>query len=90
MGNRLRFTHRYARNVSAVDDGVNQSIMSNANANKAEGLGHSVKGAVKDTVGGITGDRSMQAEGKLERAEGKAQGKLGDAEAHLDSATKPK
>ncbi len=36
------------------------------------------KGAVKDTVGGATGNRQLQAEGKLDKAKGAVRGIVGD------------
>ena len=35
-----------------------------------KGAADKVKGAVKDTVGKVTGDTKMQAEGKLDKAKG--------------------
>ena len=37
-----------------------------------KGAADKVKGAVKDTVGKVTGDTKMQAEGKLDKAKGSA------------------
>lgn len=36
------------------------------------------KGAVKDTVGKVTGDKQMQAEGKFDKAKGEARKAVGD------------
>ena len=36
------------------------------------------KGAVKDAVGGATGNRTMQVEGKLDKAKGAVRGIVGD------------
>jgi uncharacterized protein YjbJ (UPF0337 family) len=41
-------------------------------------------GKVKDAVGGLTGDTSLQAEGKGDQLEGKLQDKLGDVQRGLD------
>lgn len=49
------------------------------NKDQVEGVGKQVKGAVKDAVGGLTGDAEMQVEGKLDKAAGKVQKGLGDA-----------
>ena len=43
------------------------------------GMGKQAKGAVKDAVGGLTGNEKMQAEGKLDKAVGKVQQKVGEA-----------
>jgi uncharacterized protein YjbJ (UPF0337 family) len=37
-----------------------------------------VKGAVKDTVGKVTGDSKMRAEGKVDKAKGSAHNVAGD------------
>ena len=44
-----------------------------------KGAGEKVKGAVKDTVGKVTGDKKMQAEGKMDKAKGAAHSAVGDA-----------
>lgn len=44
-----------------------------------KGVGKRAKGAVKDAVGGLTGNEKMQAEGKLDKAAGKIQQKVGEA-----------
>jgi len=54
-----------------------------ANSDQASGLGKQVKGAVKDAVGGATGNESLQAEGKLDKAEGKVQKGYGDAKSDV-------
>ena len=46
--------------------------------NTVEGTGKDVKGRVKDAVGGLTGDESLQAEGKIDRVKGKVQKKVGE------------
>ncbi|HEX8690926.1 MAG TPA: CsbD family protein [Longimicrobium sp.] len=51
--------------------------------NSLEGQGKDLKGRVKDAVGGLTGDGSLQAEGKMDRLEGKVQDKLGDLQRDL-------
>ncbi len=49
------------------------------NQDQAKGIGKQVKGAVKDAVGGATGDTSTQIEGKIDKATGKVQQGYGDA-----------
>ena len=44
-----------------------------------KGAGDKIKGAVKDAVGGATGDSKLQAEGKLDKAKGAARDVVGDA-----------
>lgn len=53
----------------------------------AEGKARHVKGHIKDAVGGLTGDSSLQAEGKLDQAAGKLQDKLGEAKRKIDRNT---
>jgi uncharacterized protein YjbJ (UPF0337 family) len=44
---------------------------------RAEGIGHQIKGAVKEAIGKVTGDTQTQAEGKAEKAGGKVQNTVG-------------
>jgi len=44
---------------------------------RTEGVGHQVKGALKEAVGKVTGNDRMQAEGTAERAGGKLQEGVG-------------
>jgi uncharacterized protein YjbJ (UPF0337 family) len=46
---------------------------------RIEGAAHQAKGAVKETIGKITGDTKTQAEGKVEKAAGKVQNAVGGA-----------
>ncbi len=47
--------------------------MSIPNNDEAEGKWEQVKGTVKEKVGEATGDRSLEAEGELQNAEGESQ-----------------
>lgn len=58
------------------------------NKDQTDGLGKQIKGAVKDAVGGLTGNEKLQAEGKLDKAEGKAQKKAGDVREDIKDAAK--
>jgi uncharacterized protein YjbJ (UPF0337 family) len=51
------------------------------------GAVNKVKGAVKEAVGKVTGNKKMQAEGKLDRAKGTVQN-AGDAKDRARSATR--
>lgn len=44
-----------------------------------KGAADKAKGAVKDAVGKMAGDKKMQVEGKIDKAEGAAHNALGDA-----------
>jgi uncharacterized protein YjbJ (UPF0337 family) len=48
--------------------------------NNLRGKGNELKGRVKDAVGGLTNDSSLQAEGKLDKVKGKVQDKVGDVQ----------
>lgn len=55
---------------------------------RAEGAGKQVKGSIKDAAGKLTGDKRLQAEGKLEKAEGKVQREVGKAKDNVRDAAK--
>jgi uncharacterized protein YjbJ (UPF0337 family) len=44
---------------------------------RVEGAAHQAKGAVKEGVGKMTGDKKTEAEGKVEKAAGKVQNTAG-------------
>jgi uncharacterized protein YjbJ (UPF0337 family) len=46
---------------------------------RVEGVGHQVKGAVKEGAGKVVGDKETQAEGAAEKAAGKVQNAAGGA-----------
>jgi len=46
---------------------------------RVEGIGHQVKGAIKEGVGKVTGDTRTQAQGAAEKAGGKVQNAVGGA-----------
>jgi uncharacterized protein YjbJ (UPF0337 family) len=45
---------------------------------QVEGAGKQARGAIKDAVGKATGDDKLRADGKLDKAEGKVQSKVGE------------
>ena len=45
--------------------------------NRIEGLAKEAAGSVKEAIGKLTGDASTEAEGKVEKLEGKAQAAVG-------------
>jgi uncharacterized protein YjbJ (UPF0337 family) len=55
---------------------------------RVRGAAHEAKGAVKDTVGKVTGDRKMQAEGQTEKAAGKVQNAASGAKDAVRDAVK--
>ena len=46
---------------------------------RAEGIGHQIKGGIKEGGGKITGDARTEAEGAAEKAAGKVQNAVGGA-----------
>jgi uncharacterized protein YjbJ (UPF0337 family) len=44
---------------------------------RVEGAAHQAKGAIKEGVGKMTGDKKTEAEGKVEKAAGKVQNTAG-------------
>lgn len=69
--------------MSDIDD-RNRTLGDLGAEDSARGKGNDLKGRIKDAVGGLTGDQSLQAEGKMDRVKGKMQDKLGKAERDLD------
>ena len=55
---------------------------------RTEGIGHQVKGAVKEAAGKVTGDKKTEAEGKGEKLGGKVQNAVGGAKDSIRDATK--
>ncbi len=61
-----------------------KNLTQRGDENSLKGLGNDLKGKVKDAVGGLTGDTSLQAEGKGDQAKGKLQDTLGTVQRKLD------
>lgn len=55
---------------------------------RAEGVGHQVKGAVKEAAGKLTGDDTLKTEGTAERAGGKLQEGVGKGKDAVRSVLK--
>jgi uncharacterized protein YjbJ (UPF0337 family) len=55
---------------------------------RSAGIGHQVKGAVKEAAGKVTGDKKLEAEGKGEKVGGKVQNAVGGAKDTVRDATK--
>jgi uncharacterized protein YjbJ (UPF0337 family) len=55
--------------------------------NNIRGKGNELKGRVKDAVGGLTNDSSLQAEGKTDKVKGKIQDKVGDVQRAVGKRT---
>lgn len=52
-----------------------------------KGAADKTKGAIKDAAGKFTGDRKLEAEGKLDKAKGAAHSAVGDAKDAVRKAT---
>ena len=68
-------------NKRLEDEGMKDSIKGKSNV---------AKGRVKDAVGGLTGDGSLQLEGKLDQAKGKIQDAVGKVERKVGRSRKEK
>lgn len=55
--------------------------------NNIRGKGNQLKGRVKDAVGGLTNDSSLQAEGKFDKLKGRVQDKVGDVQRSIGRNT---
>lgn len=53
--------------------------MKSSSRDKMEGTGHKTKGIVKESIGKITDNPRMEAEGTVEKIAGKVQHKIGEA-----------
>jgi uncharacterized protein YjbJ (UPF0337 family) len=53
-----------------------------------KGAADKAKGAIKDAAGKVTGDKELQAEGKMDKAKGAAHSAVGDAKDAVKNATK--
>lgn len=58
--------------------------MKDSTKDELKGKAHEVKGAVKETVGQIIGNKKLEAEGHNEKKVGKIQTKIGQIEKVLD------
>ena len=55
---------------------------------RSAGIGHQVKGSVKEAAGKLTGDKKLEAEGKGEKVGGKVQNAVGGGKDSVRDATK--
>ena len=62
---------------------ADRDMMDQGAQDSLEGKGKDLKGRVKDAIGGLTGDKSLQGEGKLDELKGHVQDKLGQGEQDL-------
>ena len=74
------------RGVGVTHDGLQEEPI--MDREHIKGAADKVKGAVKDTAGKVTGDKKMQAEGKMDKAKGAAHDAVGDAKDTARDATR--
>ncbi|WP_284944105.1 CsbD family protein [Acidisoma cladoniae] len=55
---------------------------------RSAGIGHQIKGSVKEAAGKVSGDAKLEAEGKTEKTAGKVQNAVGGAKDAVRDATK--
>jgi uncharacterized protein YjbJ (UPF0337 family) len=55
---------------------------------RTAGIGHQVKGAVKEAAGKVSGDKKLEAKGKGEKLGGKVQNAVGGAKDSIRDAIK--
>lgn len=55
---------------------------------RIKGTAHEVKGAVKEAVGKVTGNKSVELEGKAEKTAGALERKVGEAKDAVRKAVK--
>ena len=67
-----------------ADENRDKSLTEHGIEDSARGKGNDLKGRIKDAAGGLTGDQSLQNEGKVDRLKGKVQDTLGKVERKLD------
>jgi uncharacterized protein YjbJ (UPF0337 family) len=58
--------------------------MNSGTKDELKGSAHEATGAVKATLGKVTGNSKIEAEGHVEKAAGKAQKKIGEIEKLID------
>ncbi len=63
----------------------NDDLTRDGAENSLEGQGNDLKGKLKDAAGGLTGDTSLQAEGKWDQLKGNAQDTLGRTQRDIDA-----
>ena len=75
--------HRAAPRVAGVSKG--DMVMDKEHI---KGAADKVKGSIKEAAGKVTGDASLEAEGKIDKAKGAAHNALGDAKDAVKRATR--
>jgi uncharacterized protein YjbJ (UPF0337 family) len=55
---------------------------------RTAGIGHKIKGSIKEAAGKVSGDQKLEAEGKTEKTVGKVQNAVGGVKDSIRQATK--
>lgn len=55
---------------------------------RIEGAGHEIKGAVKEAAGKVTGDKTTEVKGKIEKKVGTAQREVGEVKDDMPDTQK--
>jgi uncharacterized protein YjbJ (UPF0337 family) len=71
-------------NTTAGTNKVGRCIMKRSIKDQAKGMLHEVKGEVKEVVGKVTHNTSLENRGRDEKTSGKIQKKVGDFESHRE------
>ena len=58
------------------------------NKDQVKGRAEEAKGAIKEVTGKVTGDKTLEAKGYIEKNLGKVQGKFGDVKQDVKDSSK--
>ena len=86
MDNRLSVERNHERATALFGDlHIEENYMDKEHV---KGAADKAKGAVKDAIGGLTGDAKLQAEGKMDKAKGAVRTAVGDLKDTVKDAKK--
>jgi uncharacterized protein YjbJ (UPF0337 family) len=66
-----------------MDEKIRREMREEGAENSIKGRARNLMGRFKDAAGSLTGDRSLEAEGKLDRAEGAVRENVGDVQRRI-------
>ena len=70
-----------------MDNNRDKDLRDQGYQDSAQGKADKFKGRVKDAAGGLTGDSSLQTEGKIDQMKGKVEDTMGKVERKLDDSS---
>ena len=79
-----------ASGKAQADAGTLRDAATGIDQDRIQGIGHQLRGVLKQAFGKITGDAAIQADGAAEQASGKAQNAAGSARAAARDALEAK